>query len=269
MQLFMQLENLVFLSLARERWLFNSQVREKGIMATLHQKDTSIQDTSFDKSLLTHLIRTPAYQLLGFILHHRFKIDVYGREHLPVDRPFILAANHSSHLDSLSLIIAGGFSFDKYVFLAAKDYFFDHKSLRLLLLQVFFNLAPFDRNPTPSAMKNNLNWCRACVVQNKNLIIFPEATRSLNGELQPFKCGCSLLAYELNLPIVPAYIKGAYDCLPKGVFWPKNGQIAVRFGQPLLMEHYAQTTSKLKSQIYKKITHDLEQQIKYLRTFSA
>lgn len=238
-------------------------------MARFHQKDRSIEDISFDKSLLTHLIRMPVHQFLGFILHHCFKIDVCGREHLPVDRPFILAANHSSHLDSLSLIIAGGFSFDKYVFLAAKDYFFDHKSLRLLVLQIFFNLAPFDRSPTPSAMKNNLNWCRACVVQNKSLIIFPEATRSLNGELQSFKCGCSLLAYELNLPIVPAYISGTYDCLPKGEFWPQKGQIAVRFGQPLLMEHYAQTNSRLKSQIYKKITRDLERQIKCLGTFSA
>lgn len=237
-------------------------------MAKLVPKDPLVPDASFEQSLLKRLFRMPVYQLLDFLLRHRFKIEARGREHLPVDRPFILAANHSSHLDSLSLSIASGFSFERYIFLAAKDYFFDHQSLKLRLLHFFFNLAPFDRSPLSSAMKHNLHWCRAGVVQNKSLIIFPEATRSMNGALQPLKCGCSLLAYQLNLPIVPAYIQGAYDCLPKGESWPKNGQITVRFGQPLLMEHYAQTTSKLKGQVYKKITRDLEQQIKSLAALS-
>jgi long-chain acyl-CoA synthetase len=226
--------------------------------------ESQILEAPFETSVITRLIRAPAYYLLAKMLQRRFQLEVQGKEYFPQGRTFIIAANHSSHLDNPSLMLAAGFPFEDYVLLAAKDYFFDRKSASLLLLRYFFNLAPFDRNTEPSAMHHNMHWCKAAMAQRKNLIIFPEATRSMNGQIQPFKGGCALMAYELMLPIVPAYIKGAYECLPKGKSWPQKGKISVHFGQPLWMEHYLENTTATKSQVYRKITQDLELQIKQL-----
>lgn len=66
------------------------------------------------------------------------------------------------------------------------------------------------------------------------LILFPEGTRSLTGEPGPFKRGISLIASELGLPVVPAYIDGSRTVLPKGRWFPVPGRMAVRIGTPIV-----------------------------------
>lgn len=215
-------------------------------------------------SFKTSPMRSTVHRYMTGFVRNRFGIETLGSTFLPPEGPFIIAANHSSHLDNLVLMAAAGDAVDNYVLLAAKDYFYERRSLTLFLLKKLFNLIPFDRNSEPSAMLNNINSCKAAIKANKNLIIFPEATRSLNGEVQAFKGGCAMLAWELQIPIVPAYIKGAYDCLPKGKTWPKKGKITVSFGPPIVMKDYVPSVIELNYQLYKMITHELEQQIKQL-----
>jgi long-chain acyl-CoA synthetase len=226
--------------------------------------DTAITFSFNKNTLASSLIRTPIHRLLTGLLQQYFQLEVHGKEHIPFNKPFIIAANHASHLDNPTLMLAAGLPFDEFVLMAAKDYFFERKSLKLKLLKYFFNLVPFDRKAEPSAMKDNIAWCKACLEQHKKLILFPEATRSINGQLQSFKGGGALLAYELDIPILPAYIQGAYECLPKGKSWPKKGKITVSFGKPIFMENYKNAMVEMKYQLYKQITHDLEQQIKQL-----
>ena len=74
----------------------------------------------------------------------------------------------------------------------------------------------------------------AVMAENNGLLIFPEGTRSLDGELQPFKSGIlSLLIYGPNVPIIPAYIDGTYHALPKGQNLPKKHPVRIIFGEPL------------------------------------
>lgn len=209
-------------------------------------------------------MRSTVHRHMAGFVRKRFGIEALGDEFLPSDGPFIIAANHSSHLDNLALMAAAGGTFNNYVLLAAKDYFYERRSWALFLLKKLFNLIPFDRSSEPSAMLNNINRCKAAINADKILIIFPEATRSLNGEIQVFKGGCAMLAWELQIPIVPAYIKGAYECLPKGKTWPKKGKITVSFGPPIVMRNYVSSVSELNYQLYKMITQELEQQIKQL-----
>ncbi|MFJ1269561.1 1-acyl-sn-glycerol-3-phosphate acyltransferase [Legionella lytica] len=228
-------------------------------LGSLLMKQTTNTSISFKKSLLRSII----HRFIREWAHSRFGIEVIESPCLPSEGPFILAANHSSHLDNLALMMGG--SFDNYVLLAAKDYFYEPRSVRLFLLKKLFNLLPFERSSVPSAMWNNINRCKAVIKANKNLIIFPEATRSLNGEIQAFKGGCAMLAWELQVPIVPAYIHGTYNCLPKGTNWPKKGKIIVSFGTPIVTKNYVPNGTELHYQYYKMITQELEQQIKQLR----
>ncbi|MFM7423427.1 MAG: lysophospholipid acyltransferase family protein, partial [Elainella sp.] len=65
------------------------------------------------------------------------------------------------------------------------------------------------------------------------ILIFPEGTRSQTGELQEFQPGLGLLALQLQVPIVPVYLEGTYQALPKGQLLPQRHPIQVSFGQPL------------------------------------
>ncbi len=237
----------------------SKQKQYKRFSAPLSER---IADTpAFFKS---SLMRSTVHRYMAGFVRNRFGMEVLGREFIPSDGSFIIAANHSSHLDSLALMAAAGGTFDNYALLAAKDYFYEPPSPTLFLLKKLFNLIPFDRNPEPSSMLNNINRCQAAIKANKNLIIFPEATRSLDGDLHAFKGGCAMLAWELQIPIIPAYIKGAYECLPKGKMWPRKGKITVSFGLPIVMKNYVSSVSELNYQLYKMITQELEQQIKQL-----
>ncbi len=68
-----------------------------------------------------------------------------------------------------------------------------------------------------------------------NVVFFVEGTRSLNGEISPFKAGAFKLSQELSRPILPIYIGGAYDALPKGPFLAlkRSRQLTVSFGRPI------------------------------------
>ena len=66
-----------------------------------------------------------------------------------------------------------------------------------------------------------------------SLILYPEGTRSRNGQMQAFKSGAVLFAFELEVPVVPAYIEGTNLILPKGCYVPRAGRVMVRFGEPI------------------------------------
>jgi len=161
-----------------------------------------------------------------------YRVDVENKGHLP-NEPYILCANHSSHLDGLSLILASGNHFTDFVVLAAKDYFFKdafiHKIMRRTL-----NMLPFNRDYSASAMQENLSNVQQCLFLRKNIILFPEGTRSITGDLQEFKLGAALFADRLNVKLVPAYISGAHRLFPKGGRFPFPGKITIKFGEPLV-----------------------------------
>jgi len=69
-----------------------------------------------------------------------------------------------------------------------------------------------------------------------NLILYPEGTRSCNGDTHTFKKGAGLFAVDLRVPVVPAYIDGAHSVLAKGQFLPRPKPVTVRFGQPIVFD---------------------------------
>ena len=67
----------------------------------------------------------------------------------------------------------------------------------------------------------------------KPLVVFPEGTRTPNGELQPAKKGVGKLLYNAQVPVIPAYIAGTFECWPKGRAFPKPGKTSVTYGAPI------------------------------------
>lgn len=159
-------------------------------------------------------------------------IKVYGRENLP-EHSFILCSNHNSHIDTPVLMLATGIPFNQFSMVAAKDYFFDNRWRKMI--GVIMNLIPLDRKASRSSLINYVSTCQHFVEQGcRHLIIYPEGTRSMTGELQPFKRGPAFIAQKLGIPLVPVYVDGTYKLMSKGHFFPKIGRITVRFGKPIV-----------------------------------
>ncbi|MBI3830352.1 MAG: AMP-binding protein [Planctomycetes bacterium] len=179
----------------------------------------------FSKTILQGAMRTTEKVFFNAYL----SIDAYGLEHLPPDQPALLAANHCSHLDTAAIrAVLGGRSSQLHV-MGAKDYFFDTR-LKSWFFSTVFNVLPFEREDNTL---EGLSTCRAALDGGRSLLIFPEGTRSLTGKLLPFKSGIGILALELDYPVVPVFLQGTFEALPKGRAIPRPKHVSVRFGPPL------------------------------------
>jgi 1-acyl-sn-glycerol-3-phosphate acyltransferase/long-chain acyl-CoA synthetase len=180
-------------------------------------------------------------------------------EPLP-DEPFVLCSNHSSHLDSAVLMVASGLPFHAFRLLAAADYF-DPQSRAGRLTRAVLHIVTIDRSSGRSAsIRGTIAECGELVRDHQvRLIAFPEGTRSVTGDLLPFKRGAALLGVALGLPVVPAYIEGARDALPKGSWMPRPRPIRVQFGRAIRPEEWTGVHSHKERCDY--VARELEQRI--------
>lgn len=162
------------------------------------------------------------------LMHSYVRVHARGVENLPATGPFILAPNHSSHLDTPSVLTAIGGR--RRVWTAgAEDYFFGNRFKRMVFGRLLDTI-PFDRHADGVA---GLRRCGQALHLGDGLLLFPEGTRSVTGDIQPFKIGIAVLAVERGVPIVPVYIHRAYDLLPKGARIARPGVVTVAFGLPI------------------------------------
>ena len=161
------------------------------------------------------------------------RVDVQGKERIAdLNAPFIVIANHSSHLDAP--LIIGGLPRRHARYLAAgaaADYFFD-VAWRKWLTTLFFNAFAVERN---SEGKRS-GASRSLLERGVPLLLFPEGGRSRHGEMGKFKPGAAALSMASNVPCVPIALVGASKAMPRGVNWPKRGRlpVSVVIGAPMV-----------------------------------
>ena len=194
-----------------------------------------------------------------------FSIRCNGLENLPREQPYIIAANHSSHLDTLAIMTVLGDEYKRLRVLAAKDYWFSTR-FKSWFSGELLKFVPFDRHAN---FLQGLRISQAVLKQTECLLIYPEGTRSVTGELQPFKPGLGLLAYETGSPIIPTYIDGTYHALPKGRNLPRKSRIRVTFGKPIMPSSghgigEADAASGLDQETYKKLADAVRAEIESL-----
>lgn len=190
-------------------------------------------------NLLVCVIRALAAGVMRIWLRLYHRISIVGKENLPIDRSFILIANHASHLDTLCLLSALPISRLHQAYpLAASDYF-SAGSFLGLLTGVVLNAVPFERHLAPW---QSLRKCALLLRKPGNiLILFPEGTRS--GSIQPgeFRPGVALLVAGQDIPVVPCHLEGTHRALPKGSWipWPRKLQLTI--GEPRHYERFPST----------------------------
>ncbi len=163
-----------------------------------------------------------------------FKMKAEGVEKLPKG-PFILAPNHQSFFDGLFVTMFIKNKMMKETYFYAKKKHVKNKLLKFLADKN--NVIVVDINKD---LKKSLQKMGAVLKSGKNMIIFPEGTRSANGELGDYKKTFAILSSELNIPIVPVAIGGAYKALPKGSIIPRPfKKICVKFLEPINPDGYS------------------------------
>jgi 1-acyl-sn-glycerol-3-phosphate acyltransferase len=159
-----------------------------------------------------------------------FRGDVSGLENLPEEGGYIVAANHASHLDPPMV----------GQFLPRQVAFFARKTLWKPGIAAWWLTAvgtiPVDRDGGTSldAIKRVLRT----LASGRVVIVFPEGTRSPNGELQQPKAGVGLLACKARVPVVPARVFGSFEAFGRDGALHFGSPISVSYGRPLSPEEF-------------------------------
>ncbi len=152
-----------------------------------------------------------------------FRLSVKGRKNIPASGPFILAPNHESFLDGP--IVTSGLSWralrDSY-FYATEDHV--RSKVRKYMARRC-NVILMQRSNLKTSIQNIAQVLRA----GKNLVIFPEGRRTNTGEMGEFKKTFAILSRELQVPIVPVRISGAFEALPRHKSFPRPHKITVEY----------------------------------------
>jgi 1-acyl-sn-glycerol-3-phosphate acyltransferase len=172
-------------------------------------------------------------------------LRVRGREHLAQSEPFILIANHSSHLDTISLLSLFPLNRLRRVRpVAAADYF-ERNAFVSLMTKTLFNILPIARKNI-TAENNPLRRMREAIECGDSIIIFPEGTRGSGSEMGEFRPGVAHLINKMpGVPIIPAYLVNMGRSLPKGEFIPVPFFCEIRIGAPRVLQGSRQEITRL------------------------
>ncbi|HJP95296.1 MAG TPA: AMP-binding protein, partial [Pyrinomonadaceae bacterium] len=257
---------------APERFNEIQDVRELLSVVSRHPGATAKQDIrkeelrKDDEIHIPSFVRTAGNKAGDFL--QRFLYDQFlrthyeGRSNIPPHTNFIVAANHCSHLDmGLTKMALGEFGQD-LVALAAADYFFDTKYKRAVM-ENFTNLVPMERT---GSLRQSLRHARSFLDQGYNALIFPEGTRSMTGIMADFKPVVGYLALHARVGILPMYLEGTYEAMPKGTTIIKNRDVGARIGRFLSIEELEEMTKGLaRAEAYRLIAARVRHEVENLR----
>jgi long-chain acyl-CoA synthetase len=185
-------------------------------------------------------------RLSRFFFHSYFRFNAKGMKNIP-EGPCIIAPNHQSFFDGL---FVASYLRPRQI---KKTYFYaKEKHVKTPWLKFLANRNNINIMDLNNDLKSSIQKMAEVLKRNKNLIIFPEGTRTKDGQLGQFKKTFAILSRELNIPVVPVSIQGAYEALPKGSFFPRPfKKVNIEFLQPVYPgdDSYDSLAVRVKEQI--------------------
>jgi 1-acyl-sn-glycerol-3-phosphate acyltransferase len=163
-----------------------------------------------------------------------FSTRIRGREHLPRHGAFVALANHESFLDPILIALA----IRRPVWFLARRTLFEPSWFGRLIAAL--GAVPLEREGLGvEGLRAGLRMLQ----EGRGLLIFPEGTRTRDGQVQPFKPGILLLLRRTRVPVVPIALAGPFHAMPKGSTWPRvcplflpgcrTGGLACVIGKPI------------------------------------
>jgi 1-acyl-sn-glycerol-3-phosphate acyltransferase len=166
-------------------------------------------------------------RLLGTVV---FRVRVFNRQYVPASGGVLVLSNHQSHLDPIFI----GLSCDRRLNYLARDTLFGFAPFRWLIDSL--DAIPIDREGIGlGGLKESLKRLKA----GEMLLVFPEGTRTRDGEVGRLKPGFLALARRSNSTLLPVAIEGAYESWPRRNSLPRPAIIHIEFGPPLAPAEFA------------------------------
>jgi 1-acyl-sn-glycerol-3-phosphate acyltransferase len=160
-----------------------------------------------------------------------FRLRIDGMHRYPRNGPLLVCSNHQSNLDPLIL----GCACPRPVNYLAKKQLFSFPPMGWFLR--WNDAIELDRKKGLGGIKETLKRLK----RNESVVMFPEGTRSKDGELLPVKSGFCTLVKKTKVPVMPVAIEGAWDALPSSSPIPNFGAtLQVVFGEAIGPEEYAE-----------------------------
>jgi 1-acyl-sn-glycerol-3-phosphate acyltransferase len=189
-----------------------------------------------------------------------FRWRVYNPERVPVEGPVILAANHASFIDP-PLVGAG---LPRLINYLARETLFHVPVLAAILRS--WKVVPVDRDAgTGKGLKTILQR----LSQGGAIILFPEGTRTKDGNFQPARSGIGLTVIKSKAPVVPVRVFGTFEAYGRDKKFPRPSRLQVKYGKPLWFENEraeAETCTKERlKQIYQEIAERIMAEITALQ----
>ncbi len=185
---------------------------------------------------------------------------VFNPERVPLKGPVILAANHASYLDP-PLVGAGLRRDINYL---ARESLFRFPVMGWVLRQ--WNSVPVDRE---GGGARGLKAILERLLAGGAIILFPEGTRTRNGELQPARSGIGLTVIKSSAPVVPVRVFGTYEAYGPHVRFPYPKRVMVKYGEPLTFSELraeAKTCPKPRlKEIYQQVANEIMAEIAKLK----
>src|SRR5436853_5745178 len=161
-----------------------------------------------ESGLLESLAQQVCFSLLRIYFAIAHRLTSSGREKLPAHGPFVLAANHCSHLDALVLGAALSPRHRERAFpIAAGDVFFQTTAISVFSAIMLNALPMWRKNCGPHALSD---LRRKLQEERAIFIIFPEGGRSRTGSMIPYKHGLGMLVAETVVPFVRCRVAGTF-----------------------------------------------------------
>ncbi len=165
---------------------------------------------------------------MASVLHTNFSVSkkIVNQYNEKFEKPCLIIANHTSSLDTITI----GFAYKKIIFLV-NDWVYNSPVFGKIAQTLGFY-------PVSQGIENSINHLNEKIEQGFSLVIFPEGTRSQTNEIMRFHKGAFYLAHQLNLDIVPIYIHGNSEVIPKNDYIIYDGKITVEIGKRILSEDF-------------------------------
>ncbi|BDU49858.1 long-chain-fatty-acid--CoA ligase [Haliovirga abyssi] len=158
------------------------------------------------------------------ILKLYFRLKNKNIKNIPTDKQFVLIANHQSFLDGFILVGSLPDKILKNTYFVSKSNYF--KSKFMIFFKDHSNIIPIDVN---KGLKETLQSLASILKAGKNVVIFPEGTRTNDGSIKEYKKSFAILSKELDIPVVITKIDGAYKAYPRGIIIPRPGNISFNY----------------------------------------
>ncbi len=172
-------------------------------------------------------------------------LEIEGLENIPKE-PVIFAPNHQSYLDGFLIVASLPKDTLKKTYFLAEETYFQSEFRKFIAKQFNIILVNINKN-----LKDSLQKSADVLKKGKNIVIFPEGARTRDGSLLEFKKGFAILSKEINIPVVPVVIKGAFESYPINAKLPKPHPIKIKFLNPIYPDNlsYEYITQKTKELI--------------------